>query len=92
MEKFIMAELADNEQVVLDVPIGHLLMRNNILRDGAGEVIFSIADSYAKPGVKTNNTNRTDALRIICQTPEKAETIAKVFVELAICMREAAKD
>jgi len=91
MDMFVMKQLDECEQVVLDVEPGHMRLRDRILRDGAGEVIFSIADGVAKPGTKVNDTYKTDALRIICQTPEKAETIAKAFVELAIHMREAAK-
>ena len=89
MEKFIMSEIPDNQQVVLDVPVGHLRMRGNILRDGAGEMVFAIADESATIGDRVRDYIRSDALRIICQTPEKAETIAQAFLELAADMREA---
>ena len=92
MERFIMTELAENEQVVLDVPVGHMRLHYRILRDGAGEMVFSIADDHAVPGMALHDTVRTEALRIICQTPEKAEVIARAFIGLADHMRKAAME
>ena len=83
MNKFIMSELADNEVFVLDVPVGHLRLHNHILRDGAGEMVFSIADGDAVPGRTFHDTYEHEALRIVCQTPEKARVLARAFNELA---------
>ena len=89
---FIIKELTENEKVVLDVPVGHLRMHDTIMPNGEGAVIFSVADGHAQPGTRVRDTVKNEALHMICQTPEKAETIAKAFVELAIHMREAAKE
>ena len=88
MEKFIMSELGDNEQVVLDVPVGCLRLHYDTLHDGAGEMVFSISEECADPGTRAYDEDCSDAVRIICQTPEKAETIARAFIELASYMRK----
>ena len=93
MNKIIIIEHDDKEHVVFDVPVGHLRMRDNLLPSGDGELVFSVADERAAVGERTRSKDCDDdnALRIVCQTPEKAETIARAFIELAAHMRQARK-
>lgn len=73
MQKFVMTEIGNDQQVVLDVPVGNTLLKPKLLRDGTGEMVFAIktVDGFV------------DALRIVCQTEEKAMVMARAFIELA---------
>ena len=89
---FIIKELTENEKLVLDVPVGHLRMHDTIMPNGEGAVVFSVADGHAQPGTKVHDVVRNEFMHFICQTPEKAETVAKAFIELSIHMRGANKE
>ena len=73
MKKFVMTELGNDQQVVLDVPVGDIMLKPQLMRDGTGEMVFAIR----------TEDGFVDAVRIICQTSTKALVMAKAFVELA---------
>ena len=84
MEKFLMQEIPENTQVVLNVPEGRLRVGGSVDTEaGEGALIFGIADEEAKQGSRHAPGNDTQAVRIIIQDPDRLRTIARACEELA---------
>lgn len=90
MGKFVtMKDIPEGEQVILDVPEGRLRVGGIVRPYGEALAIFSIAEETEKPGSRpAHKTTDRQAVKIVVQTPERAETIALAFIEMARKMRE----
>ena len=85
-------EVPAGETVVMDVPPGRMRVGGDI-RDGIGTMVFSISDESLETGSRPGHKpGDRDALRMVIQTPEKAEAIALAFIEMASKMRKARLD
>ena len=90
MSKFVsIKNIPSDEYVVLDVPAGHLRIGGVVNPNGEGVVTFSISDEAKQAGTRQEKgaDDRT-AMKVIVQSPEKAEAIALAFIEMARKMRE----
>lgn len=90
MSKFVnVKDIPADEHVVLDVPIGHLRVGGTVHANGEGLMVFSIASEARRVGSRPGSARSDrDAVKIVVQTPEKAETIALAFIEMARKMRD----
>ena len=90
MNKFVnVKDIPADEHIVLDVPVGHLRVGGTVHASGEGLMVFSISDDAKKVGTRPAPAHRDrEAVKIVVQTPEKAETIALAFIEMARKMRE----
>lgn len=90
MNKFVnVKDIPADEHIVLDVPVGHLRVGGTVHASGEGLMIFSISDDEKRVGTRPASSHRDrEAVKIVVQTPEKAETIALAFIEMANKMRE----
>lgn len=88
-EKFVvMKDIPENETVVLDVPLGKLRVGGVVHPHGEGLMVFSISDEEKEIGSRAGHARRDrEAVKIVIQTPERAETIAMAFIEMAKNMR-----
>lgn len=93
MEKFVMTPIPDEDQVVLDVPEGRLRMDFEIHDNGEGLMLFSIAKEYERPGAfAKRQESEVPALKLVVQSPEKANAIAHAFLAMADAMEDFADD
>lgn len=90
MNKFVnVKDIPADEHIVLDVPVGHLRVGGTVHASGEGLMVFSISDDEKRVGTRPAPSHRDrEAVKIVVQTPEKAETIALAFIEMARKMRE----
>ena len=90
MNKFVnVKDIPADEHIVLDVPVGHLRVGGTVHASGEGLMVFSISDDKKRVGTRPAPAHRDrEAVKIVVQTPEKAETIALAFIEMARKMRE----
>ena len=90
MNKFVnVKDIPADEHIVLDVPVGHLRVGGTVHASGEGLMVFSISDDKKRVGTRPAPAHRDrEAVKIVVQTPQKAETIALAFIEMARKMRE----
>lgn len=90
MNKFVnVKDIPADEHIVLDVPVGYLRVGGTVHASGEGLMVFSISDDEKRVGTRPAPAHRDrEAVKIVVQTPEKAETIALAFIEMARKMRE----
>lgn len=91
-EFFTVREVPVGETVVLDVPLGRLRAGGTV-KDGIGTMVFSISEEAREAGSRPGHTRGDrEALRLIVQSPEKAEAIAMAFLEMAHKLHEQELD
>lgn len=85
MEKYLVSEIPQHQQVVIDVPEGYLRVAGYVNEDtGDGRMVFSRATKFADVGsAAVSESESVPLLHLHVQTPERARAIARAFMQLA---------
>lgn len=90
MEKYLVSEIPQNQQVVIDVPEGHLRIAGYVDSDrGDGRMVFSRSYKHAEVGSHAGfDADAVPLLQMHIQSRERALVIARAFLKLAEDMEQ----
>lgn len=85
MEKYLVSEIPQHQQVVIDVPEGHLRIAGYVDEDrGDGRMVFSRSSVHAEVGSHSGfDADSVPLLQMHIQSKERALVIAHAFMQLA---------